>query len=166
MIGADPYERTAEQATYRNGHRSRLLDTGVSRVELEIPKLRTGTFFPALLALRRRIDRALLAVIQEAYVLGVSTPKVDALVAAMGGCSVSRSEVSRICAELDKELAAFRQRRIDDAVYPYVRMRMKDCAVHSRSASRAPRGSAARCTSSATSPPECPSNTRRRCWLW
>jgi transposase-like protein len=120
VIGADPYERSADRATYRNGHRSRLLDTGVGRLELQIPKLRTGTFFPALLEPRRRIDRALLSVIQEAYVLGVSTRKVDALVAAMGGCSVSKSEVSRICGELDKELAAFRQRGLDDGAYPYV----------------------------------------------
>jgi len=75
VIGADPYERSADRATYRNGHRSRLLDTGVGRLELQIPKLRMGTFFPALLEPRRRIDRALLSVIQEAYVLGVSTRK-------------------------------------------------------------------------------------------
>src|SRR5215471_8802368 len=120
VIGAGPYERTSERLTQRNGHRSRFLDTGVGRLEVNIPKLRTGSFFPSLLEPRRRIDRALLAVIQEAYVLGVSTRKVDDLVAALGGCSVSRSEVSRMCAELDKELAAFRQRPLDDARYPYV----------------------------------------------
>lgn len=120
VIGADPYERTAERMTQRNGHRSRFLDTGVGRLEIHIPKLRTGSFFPSLLEPRRRIDRALLAVIQEAYVLGVSTRKVDDLVAALGGCSISRSEVSRLCSELDKELAAFRQRALDDARFPYV----------------------------------------------
>src|SRR5712691_13231792 len=109
VIGAARYERTDERTTHRNGSRGRLLSTKAGDLQLQIPKLRTGTFFPALLAPRRRIDRALLAVIQEAYVLGVSTRKVDALVAAMDGCSVSRSEVRRICAELDKELAAFRQ---------------------------------------------------------
>ena len=120
VIGAAPYERTAERVTHRNGHRSRALDTGVGRVELKIPKLRAGSFFPTLLEPRRRIDRALLAVIQEAYVHGVSTRKVDALMEALGGCHVSRSEVSRICAELDEELVAFRERPLDDAAYPYV----------------------------------------------
>ena len=120
VIGAGPYERTPERNNSRNGYRSRVLDTGVGRVEVEIPKLRQGSFFPSLLEPRRRIDRALLAVIQEAYVHGVSTRKVDDLVAAMGGCSISKSQVSRICAELDTELAAFRERRLDDDEYVYV----------------------------------------------
>ena len=120
VIGAGPYEHTADRVTHRNGHRPRPLDTGVGRIELNIPKLRTGSFFPTLLEPRRRIDRALLAVIQEAYVQGVSTRKVDALMEALGGCHVSRSEVSRICAELDEELMAFRDRPLDDAAYPYV----------------------------------------------
>ena len=120
VIGADPYERTAERLTHRNGHRAKLLDSGVGRLELQIPKLRLGSFFPTLLEPRRRIDRALLAVIQEAYVQGVSTRKVDALMEALGGCHVSKSQVSRICAELDEELSAFRERPLDDAVYPYV----------------------------------------------
>ena len=120
VIGADPYERTDARTTHRNGHRSRLLDTGVGRLELQVPKLRVGSFFPTLLEPRRRIDRALLAVIQEAYVQGVSTRKVDALMEALGGCAVSKSEVSRICAQLDEELSAFRDRSLDDAGYPYV----------------------------------------------
>jgi putative transposase len=119
-IGAEPYERTASRTTHRNGHRPKLLDTGVGRLELQIPKLRVGSFFPTLLEPRRRIDRALLAVIQEAYVQGVSTRKVDALMEALGGCQVSRSEVSRVCAQLDEELTAFRDRPLDDAAYPYV----------------------------------------------
>ena len=88
-IGAEPHERSGARTTHRNGHRAKLLDTGMGRLELQIPKLRRGSFFPTLLEPRRRIDRALLAVIQEAYVLGVSTRKVDDLVAALGGCSVS-----------------------------------------------------------------------------
>ena len=120
VIGADPYERTDDRTTHRNGHRSRPLDTGVGRLELQVPKLRVGSFFPTLLEPRRRIDRALLAVIQEAYVQGVSTRKVDALMEALGGCAVSKSEVSRICAQLDEELSAFRERSLDDAGYPYV----------------------------------------------
>jgi putative transposase len=120
VIGAEPYERTASRTAHRNGHRSKLLDTGVGRLELQIPKLRVGSFFPTLLEPRRRIDRALLAVIQEAYVQGVSTRKVDALMEALGGCQVSRSEVSRICAQLDEELATFRDRSLGEAAHPYV----------------------------------------------
>ena len=119
QIGAGPHERAASRTTYRNGYRERILDTGSGRLELQIPKLRTGSFFPTLLEPRRRIDRALLAVVQEAYVLGVSTRKVDDLMAALGGCSISRSEVSRICALLDEELAEFRERPLDEP-YPYV----------------------------------------------
>jgi transposase-like protein len=118
-IGAGPHERASTRTTYRNGHRERILDTGSGRLELQIPKLRTGSFFPSLLEPRRRIDRALLAVIQEAYVRGISTRKVDDLMAALGGCSVSRSEVSRVCAQLDEELAEFRDRPLDEP-YPYV----------------------------------------------
>jgi len=119
QIGAGPHERAATRTTYRNGYRERILDTGSGRLELQIPKLRTGSFFPSLLEPRRRIDRALLAVVQEAYVLGISTRKVDDLMAALGGCSISRSEVSRICALLDEELAEFRERPLDEP-YPYV----------------------------------------------
>ena len=120
VVGAAPYEHSPERTTYRNGHRPKTLDTRVGRLELQIPKLRSGSFFPSLLEPRRRIERALLAVVQEAYVHGVSTRKVDDLVAALGGCSISKSEVSRICAELDEELAAFRERPLDDGAYPYV----------------------------------------------
>jgi len=119
QIGAGPHERSANRTTYRNGYRERILDTGSGRLELQIPKLRTGSFFPSLLEPRRRIDRALLAVVQEAYVLGISTRKVDGLMVALGGCSISRSEVSRICAQLDEELAEFRERPLDEP-YPYV----------------------------------------------
>ena len=119
-LGAAPGEHTPERRTYRNGHRARPFDTRLGRLELQIPKLRTGSFFPSLLEPRRRIERALLAVIQAAYVHGVSTRKVDDLVAALGGCHVSKSEVSRSCSELDQELVAFRERRLDAAAYPYV----------------------------------------------
>ena len=119
QIGAGPHERASTRTTYRNGYRERILDTGSGRLELQIPKLRSGSFFPSLLEPRRRIDRALLAVVQEAYVLGISTRKVDDLMAALGGCSISRSEVSRICALLDEELAEFRDRPLDEP-YPYV----------------------------------------------
>src|SRR5487761_1732322 len=120
VVGAQPHERSAGRLGYRNGHRPRTVDTRVGRLELEIPKLRQGSFLPSLLEPRRRIERALWAVIQEAYVHGVSTRKVDDLVAAMGGCHVSKSEVSRICQELDAELALFRERPLDAAASPYV----------------------------------------------
>jgi putative transposase len=120
-IGAARYERTDERTTHRNGSRSRLLSTKAGDVELRIPKLRTGSFFPALLEPRRRIDRALWAVVMEAYVHGVSTRKVDDLVAALGiDTGISKSEVSRICAELDGIVATFRERRLDHVRFPYV----------------------------------------------
>jgi putative transposase len=120
-IGADRYERTDGRTTHRNGSRSRLLSTKAGDVELRIPKLRTGSFFPALLEPRRRIDRALWAVVMEAYVHGVSTRKVDDLVAALGiDAGISKSEVSRICAELDAVVATFRDRPLGHIAFPYV----------------------------------------------
>ena len=121
FIGAERHERTDTRTNQRNGTRSRLLATKAGDVELAIPKLRHGSFFPSVLDRRRRIDRALYAVVMEAYVHGVSTRKVDDLVAALGAASgISKSEVSRICAELDESLAAFRDRRLDHTEFPYV----------------------------------------------
>jgi putative transposase len=121
VIGARPHERTDTRVTQRNGHRPKLVSTAAGDVELAIPKLREGSFFPSLLERRRRIDRALYAVVMEAYVHGVSTRKVDDLVKALGAASgISRSEVSRICAELDRDLDAFRNRRLDHSAFPYV----------------------------------------------
>jgi putative transposase len=121
VIGADRYQRSASRTTHRNGSRSRLLSTKAGDVELRIPKLREGSFFPALLEPRRRIDRALLAVVMEAYVHGTSTRKVDDLVRALGvETGISKSEVSRICVELDGEVAAFRSRSLAHAAFPYV----------------------------------------------
>ncbi len=121
VIGAARYERTDARTTHRNGSRSRLLSTKAGDVELAIPKLRHGSFFPALLEPRRRIDRALWAVIMEAFVHGVSTRKVDDLVAALGiDAGVSKSQVSRICAELDGAVSEFRERRLDHIEFPYL----------------------------------------------
>jgi len=121
VIGAAPYERTATRTTQRNGTRGRLLSTKAGDVELKIPKLRVGSFFPAVLERRRRIDRALFAVVIEAYVHGVSTRKVDDLVAALGlESGISKSEVSRICTELDSTLEAFRTRSLEHTEFPYV----------------------------------------------
>lgn len=120
-IGAGRYERSEHRRTERNGHRPRLLATQAGDVELKIPKLRRGSFFPSMLEPRRRIDKALYAVIMEAYVAGVSTRSVDDLVAALGAESgISKSEVSRICAGLDETVEAFRSRRLDHIEFPYV----------------------------------------------
>ena len=120
-IGASRYERTDERTTHRNGSRTRLLSTKAGDVELHIPKFREGSFLPILLEPRRRIDRALWAVVMEAYVHGVSTRKVDDLVRALGiDAGISKSEVSRICAELDTVVGAFRERRLDHVAFPYV----------------------------------------------
>jgi transposase-like protein len=121
MIGAAPHERTESRTAQRNGHRPKLISTAAGDVELAIPKLRRGSFFPSLLERRRRIDRALYAVVMEAYVHGISTRKVDDLVKALGAASgISKSEVSRICADLDRDLDAFRARPLDHVGFPYV----------------------------------------------
>ncbi|GAB3883251.1 IS256-like element IS1553 family transposase [Terrabacter terrigena] len=113
MIGAGRYERTEKRRTERNGTRPRTLTTTAGDVQLRIPKLRKGCFFPSILNPRRRIDQALYAVVMEAYVNGVSTRAVDDLVAAMGSdTGISKSEVSRICAGLDEMVAAFRTRTL------------------------------------------------------
>ena len=120
-IGAGRYERTDGRTVHRNGHRPKMVSTTAGDVEVQIPKLRAGSFFPSLLERRRRIDKALHAVIMEAYVHGVSTRSVDDLVAAMGvQTGVSKSEVSRICAGLDKEIEAFRTRSLAHTEFPYV----------------------------------------------
>jgi transposase-like protein len=121
QIGAAPHERTPARVTQRNGYRDRLVSTAAGDVELRIPKLRAGSFFPSLLERRRRIDQALFAVVMEAYVHGVSTRKVDDLVAAMGAdTGISKSEVSRICTDLDVEVAAFRDRSLAEVAFPYL----------------------------------------------
>jgi transposase-like protein len=121
VIGAARHERSESRTNQRNGTRPKLLATKAGDVELAIPKLRHGSFFPSILERRRRIDRALFAVVMEAYVHGVSTRKVDDLVAALGAASgISKSEVSRICSELDESLQAFRDRPLDHVEFPYV----------------------------------------------
>ena len=120
-IGAGRYKRTDERVTERNGYRPRVLSTKAGDLNLKIPKLREGTFFPAVLKPRRRIDQALYAVVMEAYVLGVSTRSVDDLVAALGiDTGISKSQVSRICADLDVRVAAFRNRTLGHTSFVYV----------------------------------------------
>ena len=120
-IGAAVWERSPERVTHRNGHRPRTLSTKAGDLELGIPKFRRGAFFPEILEPRRRIDQAMYAVVMEAYVNGVSTRSVDALVAAWGvDTGISKSEVSRICAGLDERVAAFRNRTLGHTEFPYV----------------------------------------------
>jgi putative transposase len=107
--------------TERNGTRPKLLATKAGDIELRIPKLRKGSFFPRILEPRRRIDQALYAVVMEAYVHGISTRSVDDLVVALGADSgISKSEVSRICQQLDEVVGAFRTRALDHIGFPYV----------------------------------------------
>ncbi|PWJ42442.1 Transposase (or an inactivated derivative) [Quadrisphaera granulorum] len=121
VIGAGRYERTDERVALRNGTRAKTLSTTAGDLHLAIPRTRTGSFYPSLLERRRRIDRALFAVIMQAYVHGVSTRKVDDLVLALGATTgISKSEVSRICADLDLEVAAWRERPLGEHAYPYV----------------------------------------------
>ena len=119
LIGAELGERRPEdRATHRNGYRARRWDTRAGEVELQIPKIRQGSYFPSFLEPRRRSEQALLAVVQQAYVCGVSTRRVDQLVESVG-LRISRSEVSRVCAALDEHVDAFRTRPLEGR-YPYL----------------------------------------------
>jgi len=119
QLGAGKHERTDGRKGYRNGYREREWDTRVGTVELAVPKVRDGSYFPSLLEPRKRAERALVAVVQEAYVQGVSTRRVDELVKSLGMTGISKSQVSRICAELDEEVERFRNRPLEGK-YPYV----------------------------------------------
>lgn len=120
-IGAARHERTPERTTRRNGTRPKMLATPAGEVDLAIPKLREGSFFPSLLSPRRRVDKALYAVICQAWIDGVSTRKVDQLVRALGNdTGISRSTVSRICSEIDEAVQEFLHRRIDHTWFPYL----------------------------------------------
>ena len=119
LCGAAPGERTAERRNQRNGYRDRDWQTRAGTVELRIPKLRRGSYFPAFLEPRRMAEKALTAVIQEAYVQGVSTRSVDDLVKAMGLEGISKSQVSRLCGEIDERVQAFLTRPIEGE-WPYI----------------------------------------------
>ena len=117
--GAGFGERSPDRLVQRNGHRERDWETRAGTVELRIPKLRKGSYFPSFLEPRRMAEKALSAVIQEAYVQGVSTRSVDDLVRAMGGTGVSKSQVSRLCEEIDARVKAFLDRPLEGD-WPYV----------------------------------------------
>jgi putative transposase len=119
LTGAAHGERSALRTNHRNGYRERAWETRVGTVELDIPKLRKGSYFPAFLEPRRTAEKALTAVIQEAYVHGVSTRSVDDLVKAMGMTGISKSQVSRLCAEIDERVHAFLARPIEGS-WPYL----------------------------------------------
>jgi hypothetical protein len=114
LIGVERGERTEDRVTHRNGYRPRRWDTRAGEIELQIPKIRQGSYFPSFLQPRKRSEQALLSVVQQAYVCGVSTRRVDQLVESLG-LRVSRSEVSRICGGLDEQVQAFRTRPLEAA---------------------------------------------------
>ncbi len=118
LIGAERGERTEDRATHRNGYRPRRWDTRAGEIELQIPKIRQGSYFPSFLQPRKRSEQALVSVVQQAYVCGVSTRRVDQLVESLG-LRISRSEVSRIAGLLDEQVQAFRERPLEGR-YPYV----------------------------------------------
>jgi putative transposase len=118
LIGAELGERTEDRATHRNGYRPRRWDTRAGEIELQIPKLRQGSYFPSFLQPRKRSEQALVSVVQQAYVCGVSTRRVDQLVESLG-LRISKSEVSRIAGLLDEQVQAFRERPLEGR-YPYL----------------------------------------------
>lgn len=118
---ASKHERTSERRSYRNGTRERKLASGVGEISLQIPKLRSGeSYYPSFLEPRRMVDKALVNVVQEAYINGVSTRKVDKLVEDLG-LKIDKSAVSRLCKELDEGVSAFRNRPLTGE-YPYIRL--------------------------------------------
>ena len=119
LCNAGRHERSAERANHRNGYRDRAWETRAGTVDLKIPKLRKGSYFPVFLEHRRTSERALIAVIQEAYVHGISTRSVDDLVKAMGMTGISKSEVSRLCEEIDERVNAFLDRPLEGD-WPYL----------------------------------------------
>ena len=119
MIGAGRYERSGERTTWRNGYRGRTLDTRLGSLQLRIPKLRQGSYFPPFLEARKSSEKALIAVIQEAWIGGVSTRRVDDLVQAMGLSGISKSQVSKRCKEIDERVHAFLDRPLAGE-WPYL----------------------------------------------
>src|SRR5690242_13162958 len=119
LIGAGRHERSGERTTYRNGYRDRTLDTRLGALQLRIPKLRQGSYFPPFLEPRKTSEKALVAVIQEAWVGGVSTRRVDDLVQAMGLSGISKSTVSKLCKDIDERVNAFLARPLEGE-WPYL----------------------------------------------
>ena len=118
-IGASRHERNAERQNYRNGYRERPLHTRLGTLELQVPKLRQGSYFPSFLEPRRLTERALTAVIQEAWIGGMSTRKVDELVQALGMTGISKSQVSALCQDIDERVESFLERPLEGE-WPYL----------------------------------------------
>jgi putative transposase len=119
LVGAGRYERSGERTTWRNGYRDRTFDTRLGALQLRIPKLRQGSYFPPFLEARKSSEKALIAVIQEAWIGGVSTRRVDDLVQAMGLSGISKSQVSKLCKEIDERVHAFLDRPLAGE-WPYL----------------------------------------------
>jgi len=119
VIGAGRHERAETRTTYRNGYRDRALDTRLGTLNLRVPKLRQGSYFPGFLEPRRTSEKALVAVIQEAWIGGVSTRKVDELVQAMGLSGISKSTVSKLCKDIDDRVGEFLNRPLTGE-WPYL----------------------------------------------
>ena len=119
LIGASRYERSGERLNWRNGYRDRTLDTRLGSMQLRIPKLRQGSYFPPFLEPRKTSEKALVAVIQEAWIGGVSTRRVDDLVQAMGLSGISKSTVSKLCKDIDERVGAFLARPLEGE-WPYL----------------------------------------------
>ena len=119
LIGAGRHERSAERLNYRNGYRERTLDTRLGSLQLRVPKLRQGSYFPPFLEPRKMSEKALVAVIQEAWIGGVSTRRVDELVQAMGLSGISKSTVSKLCKDIDERVNAFLDRPLEGE-WPYL----------------------------------------------
>lgn len=144
LTGAGYGEKNPERLAQRNGYRERDWETRAGTVELRIPKLRKGSYFPGFLEPRRLADRAFMAVIEEAYIQGISTPSVDDLVKAMGMSGSTKSQVSRLCPEIDERVKAFLDRPIEgdwpyiwiDATYLKVRQAGRCLQAHGHSSPR------------------------------
>src|SRR5687767_2877050 len=119
LIGAGRHERSPERLNYRNGYRDRTLDTRLGQLQLRVPKLRQGSYFPPFLEPRKMAEKALVAVIQEAWIGGVSTRRVDELVQAMGLAGISKSQVSKLCKEIDERVGGFLDRPLEGE-WPYL----------------------------------------------
>ena len=119
LIGAGKHERSGERTTWRNGYRERALDTRLGTLNLRVPKLRQGSYFPGFLEARKTSEQALVAVIQEAWISGVSTRRVDELVQAMGLSGISKSTVSKLCKDIDERVGEFLNRPLTGE-WPYL----------------------------------------------
>jgi putative transposase len=136
QIGAGRSERNPDRATHRNGYRERLWETRVGEIELAVPRKRSGeAYFPSFLEPRRPCEQAIVSVVMEAYVNGVSTRKVDRLVEQLGISSMSKDRVSTLCRELDERVTAFRERPLEGA-FPYLWLDAKHLKVRDRGSVR------------------------------